>query len=891
MKTMTSNEIREMYIKYFEGQGHQKFPSASLIPDNDPTLLWINAGVTPLKKYFDGSEIPKNRRIVSSQKCIRTNDIENVGKTARHHTFFEMLGNFSVGDYFKKEAVAFSYELLTSEKYFGMDKDKLYITVYPTDEETYNLWLEIGVDSDHIIKLESNYWEIGEGPCGPDTEIFYDRGKKYDPDNLGIKLLTDEIENDRYIEIWNNVLSQYNAKSGFSRKEYPELPSKNIDTGMGLERMACVLQGTETNYETDLFMPIIEEVKKISEQEYHGEMSFKVIADHIRALTFAISDGAVFSNEGRGYVLRRLLRRAVRYGKKLNIEKPFMYQLVEAVVKIMGKTYPELKDNQSNIEKLILKEEKLFHKTLSSGEKRLLELTNSNIKEISGEDVFKLYDTYGFPFELTQEILAEKGFTVSINEFNECMQKQKEKARQARKKEASMKTQNKAFLDFKTDSTFIGYDDYECITEVIGLIKNEELVSELYGSGYVILEKTPFYAQSGGQAPDKGTIEGKNFDAEVVDVIKGPNKQHIHFVKVQKGKIKMGTKVNAKIDVERRESIMKNHSAAHLLLEALNETLEGEILQAGASVGSKSFRFDFTCTGKVTDEDLVLAEKLVNEKIQTKVDAVIEYMPLTEAVKKGAIALFVDKYDDVVRTVKLYDSFDLCGGTHVKNVGDINRFAIKLIDSKGTNVYRIEAVTDKNIEDQLFAEIKPYNDEMKKLLSKAKNIVETAYIEDINLDFDVKIDNSKPTSYQDVIFNRNEVEMIREQVKELEKNYYQRKQETALSDLDHFDQFIEENAIGEYIVTKVENYDLSILKQLIDKLVDKLDKGFVFIANVTNNNVNFIAKCHKEISAQVNCGDYIKAASVKAKGNGGGSKVFGQGGGNDISSLDEILTK
>ncbi|MDD4643737.1 MAG: alanine--tRNA ligase, partial [Bacilli bacterium] len=414
MKKMSSNEIRNMFIRFFEERGHLAIPSASLIPINDPTLLWINAGITPLKKYFDGSSIPENKRIVSAQKCIRTNDIENVGVTARHHTFFEMLGNFSIGDYFKKEAIAYTYELLTSEKYFNFDKDKLYVTIYTNDEEAYNLWVEQGIDASHIIKLDSNYWEIGEGPSGPNSEIFYDRGIEYDPENKGIYLLQNDIDNDRYIEIWNNVFSMYNAKAGVKREDYKELPSKNIDTGMGFERMVAIIQNAKTNYETDLFMPIIEGIVELSGKQYNGEMAFKVIADHVRTLTFALSDGAVFSNEGRGYVLRRLLRRAVRYGKKLGIEEPFLYKLVPSVISTMSDAYPDLNKNSEKTCKLILKEETLFSKTLTSGEKKLGEILEaSNSKVISGEDVFKLYDTYGFPWELTMEYLNENGFSMN----------------------------------------------------------------------------------------------------------------------------------------------------------------------------------------------------------------------------------------------------------------------------------------------------------------------------------------------------------------------------------------------------------------------------------------------------------------------------------------------
>lgn len=889
MKKMTSSEIRNTFLKFFEEKGHSIIPSAPLIPINDKSLLWINAGITPLKKYFDGSVIPQNRRMASSQKCIRTNDIENVGKTARHQTFFEMLGNFSVGDYFKKEAIAYSYELLTGDEYFAFDKDKLYVTIYSTDEDAYDLWVKAGINPGHIIRLDSNYWEIGEGPSGPDSEIFYDRGEEYDPEHLGIELLEKEIDNDRYIEIWNNVFSMYDAKEGVPRSEYKELPSKNIDTGMGLERMVSIIQNAKTNFETDLFMPIIEEIVRISDKQYNGEMAYKVIADHIRTITFAIGDGATFSNEGRGYVLRRLLRRAVRHGKKLDIEGPFLYKLVSIVISIMGETYTNLVDKNETISSLVLREEELFHKTLISGEQRLEELINSaSSKTISGEEAFKLYDTYGFPFELTLEYLEEKGFTVSREEFDRCMSNQKEMARSARKNENSMNNQNEALLNFEDKSVFVGYDTNECEAKVIALIKDNKFVDELEEEGYIILDKTPFYAEMGGQVADAGVITGDNFKFNVDEVIKAPHGQHLHFGTID-GIVKKGDTVKATIDIKTREDIAKNHSATHLLQEALKEALNGDVTQAGSKVDERSLRFDFNYQGKVTDQAIALAEKLVNDKINTKVDAVVEEMSLEKAKEKGAIALFEEKYDDNVRVVTLYDSIELCGGTHVKNVGDIKRFAIKSIESKGSNVYRVEATTDEYIEEELYSVISPYNEEMLKLLAKAKKIIGDAFAEGINLNFDININNDAPTSYSDIVYNRMEVANVREKVKELEKAYEKARGEKSLADLSTFDKDIFESRFGKCIVAKTEGYEVSFLKQLVDRLLENIGKGFVFIANISGNNVNFIAKAHSELSNEVDCGAMIKEASTKSLGNGGGSKLFGQGGGTDISKLEEIL--
>ena len=883
MKKMTSNEIRETFLEYFKEKGHTILPSASLLIKNDPTLLWNNAGVTPLKKYFDGSEIPVNRRLTSSQKCIRTNDIESVGDDT-HNTFFEMLGNFSIGDYFKDEAIEMSYELLTDPKYFGFPKEKLYFTVYKDDDEAYNKWLEMGVEPTHIIKLENNFWEIGEGPCGPDSEIFYDRGEEFDKDNLGIRLLQEEIDNSRYVEIWNNVFSQYNAKEGLKREEYKELPSKNIDTGMGLERMTCVIQGVTSSYDTDLFTKIISAIEELSDIKYENRREFRIIADHIRTLTFSISDGAVFSNEGRGYVIRRLLRRAVRFGHNIGIKGKFMDKLVDSVVETMKYYYPELEERKEYIKEVIRKEEDLFEKTLISGEKKLNEmLEQCTDKRLSGKGAFKLYDTYGFPFELTLEYLNEKGFTVDKEEFDICMNAQKEMARGSRKKEASMNIQNKALLDFKQESKFTGYNDYQTETEVIALIKDGELVDRLTDNGYVILKETPFYAEMGGQISDTGYIYNETVKAEVVEMVISPNKQHVHIVNIEEGSLKIHDKVTARVNVKKRESIEKNHSATHLLHQSLKEALDYDVTQAGSKVTEKTLRFDFTYPKKITDEEVFIIENLVNEKIKTNEQSRTDIMSLEDAKKMGAEHFFEDKYENMVRVVTLYNSVELCGGTHVKNVGDIKRFAIKNIESKGANVYRIEATTDTNIEKELFDAIKPYNDEMIKLLNKAKVILDDAKENDIEIDFDVQVNNDPPVSYKDIIFNRKEVEQIRQKVKELEKEYNAKKQEKLLASNKDFEMIKIINN-KETLIKKVYNYEIPILKTLIDNTFNRFKEGIVFIANIKDNNVNYICK-----SNCLNAGELVKNASVKSKGNGGGSTTFAQGGGTDITYVDEIL--
>jgi alanyl-tRNA synthetase len=891
MKKLTGSEMRQMWFDFWSSKNHEVIESASLVPINDPTLLWINAGVTPLKKYFDGSVVPSNRRLASSQKCIRTNDIDNVGKTARHLTFFEMLGNFSIGDYFKKEAITWAWEFLTSPDWIGFEKEKLYITIYATDEEAYNAWIDLGVDPNHIIRLETNYWEIGPGPSGPDSEIFYDRGEKYDPDGLGIKLLSEEIDNDRYIEIWNNVFSQYNAKEGMNREDYPELPSKNIDTGMGLERMVSILQEVDTNFDTDLFMPIIKKIEEISGQTYTGNMPFKVIADHVRTLTFALSDGANFGNTGRDYVLRRLLRRAVRYSKMLGIEKPFMSFLVPVVVDIMKSHYPNLEPRQSVVMSKINKEEELFHKTLIAGEKRLNELfESSKDKKISGEEVFKLYDTYGFPFELTLEYASEMGYEVSKEEFDLSMKKQKELARSSRNNISSMNVQNEQLINFKDESKFVGYENLEVDTNIIKLFDGQSFVDSLTNEGYVVLKETPFYAESGGQVSDTGTIISKDIAIEVIDSFKAPNGQHFHYVKFD-GTINTGDSVKASVNTEMRSSITKNHSAAHLLQKALREILDSGVQQAGSKVDEHTLRFDFTYENKISKNEVIKVEENVNNKVKQDILTKVDIMSLDEAKQKGAVALFDEKYGDNVRVVTIADSIELCGGTHVENVSNIGRFAIKSIESKGSNVYRIEATTGDNIEKELFETIKPYNDDMIKLLLKAKKIVEEAKEEGIVLEFNFDINNDAPHSYKDIVFNLEEMEKIKQSVQLLEKNYSNEKTNKVLSNLSLFEEKMEKIGEIDTIITVLEGYEIDVLKQVIDTLSNKYQNSFIFFANINNSNVNFFAKASSSLKDKIHCGNIVKEASLKSNGNGGGSPFFAQGGGTDVNNIDNIINE
>ena len=694
MRKLSSQQIRETWLNFFKERGHMIEPGASLIPHNDPSLLWINAGVAALKKYFDGSEIPESKRITNVQKCIRTNDIDNVGRTARHHTFFEMLGNFSIGDYFRKEIVEWAFDILTNEKYFGLEKDKLYITYHPSDLETRDLWIKQGMSKDHLIPLEGNFWQIGEGPCGPNTEVFYDRGEKWDENHLGVKLLEDDIENDRYIEIWGIVFSQFNAVNGVKREDYKELPHKNIDTGAGLERIACVLQGTDTNFETDLFFPIIEETQKLCQKPYESEylMPYRVIADHIRACTFALADGELFSNEGRGYVLRRLLRRAMRYGQKLGFKEPFLYKLVPTVIEVMSGFYPYLIDKKDYLMKIIMSEEEKFLRTLTSGENMLNSMIEGKTS-LSGEDAFKLYDTYGFPIELTLEICKDNNVDVDVEVFNACLNKQKEIARASRKNTESFNKQSKDLLDFNLPSEFTyDYSDLESV--VIGLFKDGVKVDSIDDEGDVIVEKTNFYAEMGGQVADTGVVSNENFSANVTNVINAPNKQHLHHIKVSYGSLKVGDKLKLVLDKQRRFAIMRNHSATHLLQAALIKFIGNDVRQKGSFVNENYLRFDFSHFEKIDQSSLNRIERQVNEYISQAIEGKVLEPPIEEAKKIGALSEFDEKYGDIVRVVCFGDdSKEFCGGTHVKNTSDIGLFIIKSEESISSGVRRIEAVT------------------------------------------------------------------------------------------------------------------------------------------------------------------------------------------------------
>jgi alanyl-tRNA synthetase len=864
MKHLTTNEIRNIWLQFFKNKGHNIEESANLIPNNDPTLLWINAGVAPLKKYFDGSVIPKNPRIVNSQKCIRTNDIDNVGKTARHQTFFEMLGNFSIGDYFRDEVIPWAFELLTSEEYLGFDKDKLYMTVYPTDQETYDKWISVGIEESHLIRTDYNFWEIGEGPCGPCTEIFFDRGTKYG--DFTTDVIKDDIENDRYIEIWNIVFSQFNAKPGVPRSEYKELPSKNIDTGAGLERMACVIQEVETNYEIDTFQTIIKEVEKHATVKYDGQMSYKVIADHVRTVVFAVSDGAVLSNEGRGYVLRRLLRRAVKHGKAIGITNAFLYTLVDSVIEAMGEFYSYLNDKKDLVKKIIKIEEDKFLETLSQGEKILEDMIEkSETKLLSGEEAFMLYDTYGFPLELTVEMCEDLSVKVDTDGFKEEMQKQKERARNARKNQVSMKSQNEEFIQFKDQDTFVGYDKLEIETTVL----------KSFEEG-VVLKETPFYAESGGQVADKGTINS----LEVLDVQKLPNGQFLHII--ENNPFKDNESVIASVDLDNRHQTMYNHSATHLLFAALREVVGDHVSQQGSNVSSEAMRFDFNNFDNLDDETLLKVEKIVNEQIQKNIPVIIKEMTIDEAKELGAIAEFGEKYDDLVRVINMGYTIDLCGGTHVSNTSDIHSFAIASIESKGSGIYRISGHANQSIEhikDQFIG----IHKEMDKLILKGQNIVKDAKEKGIDLYFDFKKNEQIIGSYQDIINKREEFARLGDLVRELDKEYKELLKEATLSNLDE----LLKQKEGNVLIVQVNDVDKNSIKPLADNLMDHLPNGFIFIANVVGDKITFIAKSANELHA----GNIVKEAATITGGNGGGRNDMAQAGGRDISKLEEALKK
>jgi alanyl-tRNA synthetase len=859
MNYLTGSQIRERWISFFKSKGHEFVPGVNLIPQGDKSLLWVNAGVTGLKKYFDGSEIPPCRRIVNVQKSIRTNDIENVGHTARHHTFFEMLGNFSIGDYFREEVIPWAYELLTDEKVgFGIPVERLYMTYSPLDQATKELWIKCGVPADHLIPLDGNFWEIGKGPGGPDTEMFFDRGEKYDPDHLGVKMLQKDMDNDRYIEIWNIVFSQYNCEPGvLPRSEYKELPSKNIDTGAGLERFACILQDCETNFETDLFAPLISAVKEICQKDYEGEnlLSYRVIVDHARSLTFALSDGASFSNEGRGYVLRRLVRRAMRYGQKLGINEPFLFKLVKTVDEKYGDFYPELLAKGDFVAKMIRNEEEKFLKTLSSGEEKLLAMIEGK-KELSGDDSFKLFDTYGFPLDLTSEICLEHGVKVDVAGFDKRMEEQKERARSARGEIDSFHKQSKDLLSFKDDSEFL-YDSYEIKAKAIGLFKDGVRVDSLDEDGEIIFDKTVFYAECGGQVSDKGKAYNDSCSAKVIAVSKAPCGQHLHKIALEFGSIKEGDVLTLTIDRRKRVLTSRNHSATHLLHSALCRVLGTHVDQKGSYVDSNYLRFDFSSLEKLSLSSLKQVEKEVNEKILEGIDEITEVLPIEEAKKKGAEMEFAEKYGAMVRVVEFGDySREFCAGTHVKNTADIGLFAIVSEGAVSSGVRRIEALTSYGAYEYL-AKKKAILDEVKDKLSCLEG--ETL---------------GKVASLMDNVSNANkEIASLKDKIASASAKNLSSGMESV-------------NGVS-FLAKILEKGERNDLLSLADNLKEGKKDYYLLLAGKGSKGNSLVIMAGGEGAKRLGAGAGMKLVAPLLNGNGGGKSEMASGSAKDLSAFAE----
>ena len=859
MKKMTSSEIRQMWLDFFKSKGHHVEPGSSLIPKNDPTLLWINAGVAALKKYFDGTEIPPSRRITNAQKSIRTNDIENVGD-ATHLTFFEMLGNFSIGDYFRKEVIPWAVELLTSEKWFNFPKERLYMTYHPDDLETKKCWMDAGIEESHLITKEDNFWEIGEGPCGPDTEVHFDRGEKYDPEGVGLKLLIDDLPNSRFVEIWNIVFSQFNSEIGKQRSEYKELPNKNIDTGAGLERFTVVIQSTDTVYETDLFWPTIEKTESLCGKKYDSnKRAFRVIADHIRTITFALADGEMFSNEGRGYVLRRLLRRAERFGRVLGINKPFLHELVAVVSETMKVYYPYLLGKQEFIAKMVKAEEEKFLKTLENGEALLLK-SISGKDELSGKDMFLLYDTYGFPKELTMEICEEKNVKVDLKGFEELMKEQKERARAARGDQQSMNKQSKDLMDCTLKSEFT-YGVKPIEAKVIALFKDGVKVDSLTDSGDIIFDKTTFYAESGGQVADTGTIESNETALKVLNVIKAPNKQHLHHVEVLYGEVKVGDVMTLKVDEQRRMKIMRNHSSVHLLQKALTDVLGDHIAQHGSYVNDEYSHFDFNHFQKVTPEELAEVERKVNEWISQGIPCETKVLPIEEAKNMGAKALFDDKYGDVVRVVCFDEiSKEFCGGTHVSNSSDIGLFVIEYEESVAAGIRRIQARTSIGAYELV--------KRRENLLARSRDLVGVASYGDV------------PTRISTMLKEKEEMKKVNESLSD--KLAY-------LSSQSLKDAFIESNGVH-LLVSYLKGNKRDALLSLVDNLKTQYPDYLIVLIGEENGNLPIVVSSSKAAQEKgILAGNVIRQVAQCLGGSGGGRPDMASGAGKDASKVNAAI--
>ncbi|WP_373231787.1 alanine--tRNA ligase [Cohnella sp.] len=863
---MKAAEIRSKWLKFFASKGHNIEPSSPLVPHNDPSLLWINAGMAPLKAYFDGRVIPENPRIANSQKCIRTNDIENVGKTRRHHTFFEMLGNFSIGDYFKEEAITWAWEFLTDPEWIGFDPEKLSVTVYPEDEEAYQFWREkIGLPPERIVKLQDNFWDIGEGPCGPCTEIFYDRGDKYgdlsDPD------CTTGGENERFLEVWNLVFSQFNHNKDGS---YTPLPNKNIDTGAGLERFASILQDVDSNFDTDLFMPMIERTCEIANVKYkeieEQDIALKVIADHIRTVAFSVGDGVLPSNEGRGYVIRRLLRRAVRYGKVLGVDRPFLWELVPIVGDVMGVYYPEVAEKREFIVKVIRTEEERFHETLSDGLAILADLSQKaradGKKEISGPDAFKLYDTYGFPFDLTEDYASEQGMTVDRSGFDASMQEQRVRARSARQETESMKVQGGPLAEYTEKTEFVGYDGLTEEARVTAIVADNRFVDAagVDEKVLVMLDRTPFYAESGGQVSDRGVLSGNGVTAEVIGLSKAPHGQSVHQVIVSAGALKVGDRVTASVNASERSDIVRNHTATHLLHQALKDVLGHHVNQAGSLVEPERLRFDFSHFGAITAEELAEVERRVNEQIWIGTELDIGFKPIAEAKAMGAMALFGEKYGDIVRVVRVGDySLELCGGCHVRNTSQIGLFKLVSESGIGSGVRRIEAVTGRNA----------YN-----FLDEQLSVLKSAAAQ-------LKCGVTDVTK---------RIEAVQGEVRQLQRD--NESLQGKLSRLEAAELVGQARTVGgvTLLAAQVNAGSMDTLRGVADELKAKLGSAVLVLGAVADDKVNLVVAVTPNLIAEgLHAGKLIKEIAAICGGGGGGKPELAQAGGKDPSKLAEAL--
>ncbi len=875
MKVYGLNDLRRMYLEFFESKDHLRLNSFSLVPQNDKSLLLINSGMAPLKPYFTGQEIPPRKRVTTCQKCIRTGDIENVGKTARHLTFFEMLGNFSFGDYFKKEAITWSWEFLT--EVIGLEADRLYPSIYFEDDEAFDIWTkDIGIAADRITRFErdengdcDNFWEHGAGPCGPCSEIYYDRGEKYGCGSPDCKV---GCECDRFMEVWNNVFTQFESDGN---GHYTELVQKNIDTGMGLERLAVVVQDVDTVYDVDTMKAIRDKVCEIAGVTYQTnekhDVSIRLITDHIRSVTFMVSDGIIPSNEGRGYVLRRLLRRAARHGKLLGINGKFLAELCKTVIAESKDGYPELEEKKEYILKLLTIEEDNFNKTIDQGLSILADLEENLKKEgkntLDGEDAFKLYDTYGFPLDLTKEILEEKGFLVDEDGFQKAMNVQRETARSAREVTNYMGADVTVYqsIDPAITSTFVGYDRLSHDSKVSVLTTETEIVDELLAgqTGTIIVDETPFYATMGGQLNDAGVIKTANATFVVEDVIKLQGGKVGHVGKMEEGIIKVNDTVTLVVDEDRRTSTGKNHTATHLLQKALKMVLGNHVEQAGSYVSKDRLRFDFTHFSALTKEEIEKVEAIVNEQIEASIAIKTEEMSIEDAKKSGAMALFGEKYGDTVRVVSAGDfSRELCGGTHVGNTSTIAAFKIIAEQGVAAGVRRIEALTGKGVFE--------YYNHIEETLNEAS-----------------KVAKAEPAMLS------KKIEAMHEEIKALQAENEKLKNKLAKDALgDVMDQVVEVKGM-KVLAAKVPDVDMNGLRNLGDQLKEKLGEGVIVLASAQGSDkVNLIAMATDGAMKQgAHAGNLIKAIAAIVGGGGGGRPNMAQAGGKNPAGIDEAIAK